>query len=243
MSSLTMLPKAKQSRTSLDITPLNARVMLASTPKCGKTTLASEWAPDTTLIIDTQHGTDLLPGEHYVQHVTDWTAFASTVDKLCEPGHTFKTVVIDMVDDVWRFVDRYYAGPNKALATATDDYGRSAKQAEGEFTKVIGKLLATDMGVWFLTHAKPVEEGNLTRYVPKLDGKVLTYVNGVVQFVFLAETLGPKRVLHTQPSAKFEAGSRVPLPEPMEMDARQLYAAMARGLRPPKTETNEENAA
>jgi hypothetical protein len=199
MSSLTMLPKAKQSRTSLDITPLNARVMLASTPKCGKTTLASEWAPDTTLIIDTQHGTDLLPGEHYVQHVTDWTAFASTVDKLCEPGHTFKTVVIDMVDDVWRFVDRYYAGPNK--------------------------------------------EGNLTRYVPKLDGKVLTYVNGVVQFVFLAETLGPKRVLHTQPSAKFEAGSRVPLPEPMEMDARQLYAAMARGLRPPKTETNEENAA
>jgi hypothetical protein len=49
MTGLTTLPKAKQSRTSLDITPLNARVMLASTPKCGKTTLASEWAPDTTL--------------------------------------------------------------------------------------------------------------------------------------------------------------------------------------------------
>jgi hypothetical protein len=243
MSSLTMLPKAKQSRQTLQITPLNARVMLASTPKCGKTTLASEWAPDTTLLIDTQHGTDLLPGEHYVQHVADWTEFASTVDKLCDTQHTFKTVVIDMVDDVWRFVDRCYAGPGKALATATDDYGRSGKQAEGEFTKVIGKLLSTDLGVWFLTHAKTVEEGNLTRYVPKLDPKVLTYVNGVVQFVFLAETLGPRRVLHTQPSAKFEAGSRVALPEPMEMDARALYAAMARGLRPPKQDKNEEKAA
>jgi hypothetical protein len=50
----------------------------------------------------------------------------------------------------------------------------------------------------------------------------------------LAETLGPKRVLHTQPSAKFEAGSRVPLPEPMGMDARELYAAMNQGLKPSK---------
>jgi hypothetical protein len=122
--------------------------------------------------------------------------------------------------------------------------GRGSRRS-GEFTKVIGKLLATDLGVWFLTHAKPVEEGNITRYVPTLDQKALTYVNGVVQFVFLAETLGPKRVLHTQPSAKFEAGSRVPLPEPMEMDARALYVAMLRGLRGPdaKSEKTEEKKA
>lgn len=242
MTGLTTLPKAKQSRQTLDITPLNARVLLAGTPKAGKSTLAASWAPDTTLIIDTQRGTDLLDGEHYVQHITDWTGFATTVDKLADTQHQFKTAIIDMADDVFRFVDRYYAGPNKALATATDDYGRSGKQAFGEFTKVLGKLLATDLGVWMLTHVKPVEEGNLTRYVPTLDPKVATYVNGVVQFVFLAETLGPKRVLHTQPSAKFEAGSRVPLPEPMAMDARALYAAMARGLRPPKTKTEERAA-
>jgi hypothetical protein len=62
-------------------------------------------------------------------------------------------------------------------------------------------------------------------------------VNGAVQFVFLAETLGPKRVLHTQPSAKFEAGSseRVPLPEPMEMDA-QVVRGDDKGLKPAKGE-------
>jgi hypothetical protein len=90
--------------------------------------------------------------------------------------------------------------------------------------------------VWFLSHTDTVEEGQITRYVPKLDKRVRTYIQGAVQFVFLAETLGSKRVLHTAPSAKFEAGSRVPLPEPMELDARVLWAEMAAGLKTPTPE-------
>jgi hypothetical protein len=234
MTGLTLLPTTKQSRESTGATPLNARVMLAGLPKCGKSTLAANWAPETTLIVDTQQGTSLLAGEHYVSHVHDWTTFTLLVDRLTSSEHQFRTVVIDMVDDCWAFVDAHYAGPGKALATATDDYGRAAKQAEGSFRQTLGQLFASDMGVWLLTHVKGIEEGQLTRYVPTLSPKVLTYVNGAVQFVFLAETLGPKRVLHTQPSAKFEAGSRVPLPEPMEMDAKKLYTAMAAGLKPSK---------
>jgi hypothetical protein len=239
MTGLTLLPTKKQSRETLNVGPLNARVMLAGMPKSGKTTLLSNWAPNSTLIIDTQRGTDLLPGEHYVAHVTDWTGFCGVVDKLAAGGHAYKTVCVDLTDDIWNFVDRHYAGPGKSLATATDDYGKSAKQAEGEFRAVIGKLLATDLGVWFTTHAKPVEEGQLTRYVATLSPKVLTFVNGAVQFLFLAETLGLKRVLHTGPSAKFDAGSRVPLPEPMEMDARKLYQAMAAGLKSPEKKQSE----
>jgi pantothenate kinase len=41
MTGLTLLPTKKQSRESLDVTPLNARVMLAGTPKAGKSTLAA----------------------------------------------------------------------------------------------------------------------------------------------------------------------------------------------------------
>lgn len=224
------LPTKPQTRGSLGITPRNARVLLAGTPKVGKTTLAAQWNPKETLIIDTQHGTDLLDGEHYVAHVTNRDEFASVVDQLVNGGHQFKTVVIDLIDDIWVFFDRHHAGKGRELATATDDYGRAGKNAEGDFRRVVGRLLATDLGVWFLTHTKPVEENRTVRYVPKLDSKVITYVQGAVQFVFLAENLGPRRVLHTQGSAKFEAGSRVPLPEPMDMDARQLWEAMAAGL-------------
>lgn len=225
------LPTEKQSRSSLQVTPLNARVMLAGMPKSGKSTLLSNWAPETTLLIDTQNGTSLLDGEHYVQHVHDWPTFEQTVQALIANPGPFKTVGIDMIDDVWHFVDQHCAGRGNVLASATDDYSRSIKNAEGTFRKTIGQLLASDLGVWFLTHTRVMQDGQITRYVPRLDGKVLTYVQGAVQFILLAETLGPRRQLHTQPSGKFEAGSRVPLPDPMEMDARKLYAAIAAGLK------------
>jgi hypothetical protein len=223
------LPTKPQTRKG--VTPEQARVFLAGMPKSGKTTLAASWPPKTTLIVDTQHGTDLLDGEHYVQHVHDWVSFVQLADHLVQVQHRFKTIVLDLVDDLWNFCDAHHAGKGRALATSTDDYGRSAKNAEGAFRSTIGNLLSSDLGVWFLTHTKAVEEDGVTRYVPKLDNKVQTYVQGAAQFVFLAETLGPRRKLHTAPSAKFEAGSRVSLPEPMEMDARQLYKAMRDGLR------------
>jgi hypothetical protein len=212
------------------MSPLSARVFLAGQPKAGKTTLAASWAPTQTLIIDTQRGTHLLDGEHYVQHVSDWEGFRGTVDLLVAGDHKFRCVVIDLIDDIWVFCDQAHAGRGALLATATDDYGRSGKNAEGAFRQTIGRLLTTDLGVWFISHTREVEEGGVTKHVPKLDPKVLTYIHGATQFVFLAEA-GPKRVLHTQPSARFGAGSRVPLPEPMPMDARALYQAMQQGLR------------
>lgn len=238
------LTAVKQSRESLSVTPLNARVLLAGMPKSGKSTLLGQWAPDSTLIVDTQHGTDLLEGEHYVEHVSDWLKFERVVDALVKGDHTYKTVGLDLVDDLWNFVDQHCAGRGQTLATATDDYNRSAKNAEGTFRAAISRLLATDLGMWFVTHTKPTEVEKVTRYVPRLDSRVLTYVQGAVQFIFLAETLGPRRQLHTQPTARFEAGSRVPMPDPMDLDARQLYAVMLAGLRAPSNgaTTSKETA-
>lgn len=228
------LPTEMQSRESLEITPLQARVFLTGTPKSGKTTLAAAWKPETTLIIDTQWGTALLEGKHYVSHVSDWPGFTQVVNDLTKGGHPYKTVVIDMVDDLWNFVDRQYAGRNAELATGTEDYQRSARNAEGMFRSVVGRLLRKDLGlgVWFLSHARDKQEGELTRYTSKLDNRVLTYVQGACDFIFLAETLGTGRMLHTQPSAKFEAGCRgnIQLPDPMQLDAKALYAAIDKGL-------------
>lgn len=234
------LPDTKQARQG--VSPLHARVMVAGTPKVGKSTLAAAWSPDTTLIVDTHNGTRLLEGEHFIAHVKNWAEFERLVDELTTHDHKFETVVLDLIDDLWMMVDAANAGKGKTLATATDDYGRSGKSAEGAFRNAIGKLLASPLGVWFLTHTKTVEDDGLTRHVAKLDGKVVTFVQGACDFVFLAEKLGPRRLLHTEASAKFEAGSRFPLPEPMDLDARKLYAAMNAGLnpKPPKRKKAEK---
>lgn len=226
------LPTTKQSMATAGITPLQARVMLAGMPKAGKSTLASGWAPETTLLIDTQKGSTLLDGEHFVSHVSSWDGFVKVVDDVVKGDHPFKTVVIDMIDDVWKAADLFAAEKKGMVAAGLIEYGKGTAEAEGLFRQQIGRLLATDLGIWFLSHTETVEEDKITRYVPKLDKRVRTYIQGACQFVLLAETLGQKRVLHTQPSARFEAGSRVPLPEPMPLDARALYSAMAAGLTP-----------
>jgi hypothetical protein len=100
------------------------------------------------------------------------------------------------------------------------------------FCEQIGRLLSTEMGVWFITHVREKTEGDVTIYAPKLDPKIYAWVQGACDFVFLAESAGSKRLLHTQPGVQFEAGSRVPMPEPLPLDARELWLAMDRGLNP-----------
>lgn len=237
------LPTSPQTRESLQITPLAARVFVAGFPKVGKSTLLGQWAPETTLILDTHHGTDLLDGEHYVQHVHDWASFERAVDQIVAGDHAFKTIGVDLVDDVWKFADLCAAQKKGQVAAGLVEYGKGTAEAEGLFRRAVGKLFASPYGIWFISHTETEENQGQTRYVPRLDRRVRTYVEGACQFIFLAETLGPKRQMHTAPTAKFQAGSRVPLPEPMAMDARALYAAMAAGLRTPKTNDEKETKA
>lgn len=221
-------------QTRVGKTPAHARVMLAGMPKAGKTTMAANWNPDHTLIVDTHGGTTLLAGEHYVEHVSAWEEFVTLVDRIVKGDHPFETVVLDLTDDIYRFADLFVAKKKNMVAAGLIEYGKGLAEAVGLFQQEIGKLLDSPYGIWFLSHTDTVEEGQITRYIPRLDKRVRTYVEGACDFVLLAETLGPVRQLHTAPTAKFQAGSRVPLPEPMEMDARKLWAAMDAGLNPKK---------
>lgn len=226
------LPTQPQTRSELGITPMNARVFLLGVPKVGKTTLAANWAPNETLFIDTQHGTDLLDGEHYVQHISTWLEFERVVDLIAAGGHAYKTIVIDTIDDVYKLCDAHVAASKGQVAAGLIEYGKGTAEAEGLFRRAVGKLLASALGLWFVGHADLIEVNKVQKYVPVLDKRVRNYITGACGFIFIAERVGPRRIIHTQPSERFEAGSRVPLPEPLDMDARKVYSAMAAGLKP-----------
>lgn len=227
-----------QPQTRAGIPPRRARVLLGASAKVGKTTLLANWAPATTLIVDTHNGTRFLDGEHYVQHIGDWPAFVRTVDDILAGGHHFHTIGLDLSGDLWRFCDLHYGRVKDGLrvpASGMDDYGRSSAKARSAFTGQLGRLLTAPVGVWFLTHLreKTDKEGQLIVYAPDMDKNVHSYVMGAVDFVWLAETLpGGRRIVHTQPTDQFEAGSRVGLPSPLPMDARAIATAMDRALNP-----------
>jgi hypothetical protein len=230
------LPSKPQTRAGMP--PRRARVLLGASAKVGKTTLLGTWAPPTTLIVDTHHGTELLDGEHYVAHVRDWPEFVAIVTDICRGGHNFHTIGIDLVGDLWRFADLHFGTVKDGMkipASAVSDYGRSSAKARSAFEVELGRLLAAPVGIWFLAHLreKTDKEGQLTVYAPDMDKAVHGYIMGAVDFVWLAETQkNGRRVVHTQPTAHFEAGSRVPLPSPLDMDAGVIARAMDRALNP-----------
>lgn len=226
-----MLPTEPRERTE-EVTPLQARILLSGTQGVGKTSLLAEWAPETTIIADTHQGTTMLDGKHFVQPVNSWEDFKQLVTDLTTTEHQFTGVGLDLVDDLWNYADKAHAGRGRPLASATDDYQSALNAAIGDFREQIGKLIASNLGVWFISHVSEVKDGEMTRYRSALGNKkVLGYVLGVAQFAWLAEAMGPQRVIHTQPSARFEAKSRRPVPAVLPMDARVVYREIANGLK------------
>lgn len=219
--------------------PSSVRVLLAGSAKSGKSTLAAGFLPKSTLIIDTQHGTDLLPGEHFVQHVAAWDEFVEVVNLLVRGNHDYETVVLDLVNDLWRFCDFHHAGKNGITAAATDDYQKAVRTARADFQQTIGKLVASPLGIWMLTHTREVPEKATTRHKVSLpDKEVHEYIVGVVEYVWVVERDKLAPSLMTEPSARFEAGGRTPVPDGMACDPRQLWIELDKGLNPSKYDEN-----
>jgi hypothetical protein len=221
--------------------PLDARVFLGGQPKVGKTTLASQWNPKHTLFLDCEGGTRMLEGDHFVQPIKSFQEFVEAVDALAKGEHSYHTIIVDTIDQLVKFCDHHVASGRGALAAGVVDYGKGLAELEALIRRDLGRLLALGHGVWMLGHTELVEVNKVQRMIPTVDKRVRGYVLGACDFVLQAEAMGTKRVLHTQPSERFEAGSRVPMPEPLEMDSRKLWAAMAAGLK--AQEPDEPDAA
>lgn len=229
-----MLPTEPQNISAAPPSPLTSRVFLMGLPKVGKTTLAAQWAPTDTLLLDLQHGTDLLPGDHYVKHITNWSDFEQACDLIAGGGHQFKTIVIDTIDLVWKFADANAAARKGQVAAGLIDYGKGIAETEGLFRRSISKLLARrDLGIWFIGHARrDTTDSGGDKFSLELDRRVQAYITGECDHILFAEKIGNATVLHTQPTPRYpDVGSRLDLPEPLAMDARALYGAMLASIK------------
>ena len=96
-----MLPENK--KVHRDATS-NLKVWVYGQPNIGKTTFANQF-PD-ALMLNTDGNYKGVDSP--VVPITDWEQFVKVVDEILEGKHEFKSIVIELVEDVYVYCKNYY---------------------------------------------------------------------------------------------------------------------------------------
>ncbi len=227
-----MLPSQKTppKNTLSDLT-----VLLYGPSKIGKSTWCSQ--ADGALFLATEAGLNSL--EVFQQPIATWDEFLLACKEIAEGNHSFKTIIIDTIDNAYRMCTEYICQKGKVEHESDLGFGKGYALVNNEFFRVLNKLALLPYGLFLISHAQEKEietrTGKLTRIVPTLPEKARKIVLGMVDMILFGDletTKGEdgkpvhRRVLRTKPHVNYEAGDRTgQLPEVIELDFAKFLEA------------------
>lgn len=207
------LPTEKtRARRSVD----GVSMLLYGAPKIGKSTFCSRF--DNALFLACEPGLSYL--ETYNVNISSWRDFLDALTEL-EKGCTFKTLVIDTVDQMWAYCVRALLDAYKIQFVGDLAFGKGYALIEGEFQKAIMRLTALRKGLVFISHAYLDEvdtiQGQVKKFLPTIPEKARKYILPLVDIIgfataeFYIDAEGnriERRIMRTQPGTLWEAGDR-----------------------------------
>jgi len=227
-----LLPTAKTpSKNSLaDLT-----VLVYGQTKIGKTTLCAQ--AESALFLATEPGLNAL--DVFQAPILNWDDLLNVCAEISEGKHPFKTVIIDTIDNAFKFCTDYILKKFKVEHESDLGYGKGYALINNEFQRVLTKLAFLPCGLFLISHAKEIEmdsrTGKYTRVVPTLPDKARKIVLGMADMVLFCDLeVQPgadgdpsiRRVIRTKPSLYYEAGDRTGrLPETLDLDFSSFLAA------------------
>jgi len=187
-------------------------------PKIGKSTFCA--AADGALFIATEPGLNHL--EVYQVPVKTWREFLEVCSLLAKGDHQFRTVVIDTVDNLYKFCTDFVLNKHGLQHQSDLDYGKGYDLINTEFSKRLTALSLLPYGLMMTSHAQEKEvktrTGKETKITLTLPNSARKIVLGMADYILYAEIqeirddqgviVGYERVLHTQPTTIYEAGNR-----------------------------------
>jgi hypothetical protein len=221
--------------------------------KIGKSQTCAQ--ADGAVFLATEPGLNAL--EVFQVPILSWEDLLAACAEIGEGKHPFKTVIIDTVDNAYKFCTEYILRKYKVEHESDLAYGKGYAIVNNEFQRVLTKLAFLPYGLYLISHAKEIEvetrTGKYTRIVPTLPEKARKIVLGMVDMVLycdldvLAGADGEqiiRRVIRTKPSLYYEAGDRTGrLPETIDLDYRKfLEAFQAAASAPPKPQASPKQA-
>lgn len=225
------LPTTKR-QPSFDLTSLT--VLLYGVPKVGKSTFCSQLPA--ALFLATEPGLNAL--STFDVNVQCWEDFLDACAEIAEGNHSFKTIIIDTIDNAWRMCVEYVCKANKVAYEGDMPYGKGYALVATEFNRVITKLAQLPYGLWIVSHAKSTEvesrTSKYTRIVPTLPDRARNIVVALSDLILYASMdeksisgkMAQSRTIYTKPNLYWEAGDRTGrLPEQMEMDYNEFISS------------------
>jgi hypothetical protein len=212
-------------------------VLVYGPTKIGKTTWCSH--AEGALFLATEAGLNNL--EAFQVPVSTWEQFLAACGEIAAGNHSFKTVIVDTVDNLYRMCADHVCAKHKVEHESDLSYGKGYALITNEFYRVLNKLALLPYGLFLISHAQEREfetrTGKVMRVVPTLPDKARKVVLGMADMVLFCDlelAPGPdgkqvaRRVMRTKPSAAYEAGDRTGrLPETIDLDYRKFIDAFA----------------
>ena len=218
------------------------KVVIYGAEGIGKSGLAAKF-PD-PLFIDTEGGTAHMDVRR-IEKPQSWEEMLSMVKEVAATKDVCRTLVLDTADWAEQLIVSYLCTKYKQNSIESFGYGKGYTYLGEEFSRLLGALdtvLASGVHVVVTAHAKmrkfeqPDEMGAYDRWEMKLSKQVapllkewcdiLLFCN-YQTFVVTSENntqkaRGGKRVMYTSHHPAWDAKSRVPLPEVLELDYRHI---------------------
>ena len=214
-------------------------VLVYGQTKIGKSTFCSQ--SDRALFLATEPGLNAL--DVYQVPVQSWEELSAACKEVELGQHPFRTVIIDTIDNAYKFCTDYVVKKYKIEHESDLGYGKGYALVNNEFQRLLTKLAFLPYGLFLISHAKEIEidirSEKYTRVVPTLPDKARKIVLGMVDMVLYCglEALEGegnekqfRRVIRTKPSLYYEAGDRTGrLPEALDLDFEKFFEAFKAG--------------
>ena len=228
------------------------KVVIYGAEGIGKSGLAAKF-PD-PLFIDTEGGTAHMDVRR-IEKPQSWEEMLSVVKEVAATKDVCRTLVLDTADWAEQLIVSYLCTKYKQNSIESFGYGKGYTYLGEEFARLLGALdtvLTAGIHVVVTAHAKmrkfeqPDEMGAYDRWEMKLSKQVapllkewcdiLLFCN-YQTFVVTSENntqkaRGGKRVMYTSHHPAWDAKSRVPLPEVLELDYRHIAHIFSAGQTP-----------
>jgi hypothetical protein len=187
--------------------------------------------------------------------VTNWTTFQDCCVLIKAGNHDRKTIVIDTIDNLYKFCREHILKVNNLAHEADQGFGRGYDLVNGAFFKALNWLHLLPQGLVMISHAQEKEVknrvgGKESRIVPTLPPSAQKIVNGLADYILYADVeevppahsaegspgiadavMGYRHVIRTKPTTIYEAGMRLiagvqQVPETLPLDYEVFSAAL-----------------